>query len=294
MITPLKNSDRLDREGLANLIEHMIRGGVHGIFILGTNGEAPSLSRSLKKELVRTAGKQIKQRVPFLVGISDTSLSVSLDMADNAKENGADAVVVTPPYYYPLDQKEVYEYYAALASKLPLPFFIYNIPSHTKIHLSIETVRKIKDLGALGIKDSSGDLFYFYALMDALKEAPDFSFITGTELFLPETVMNGGHGAVAGGANVFPQLFVSLYEASVKKDLDSISILRKNMLDLYNSLYRVGKHPSRITAGIKCALSVMGICDDYMAPPLQKLTGDERSQVELIIKNITLNPGAGS
>ena len=294
MITPLKNYDRLDLEGLSNLIEHLIRGGVHGIFILGTNGEAPSLSRSVKKELMRMTGKQIKQRVPFLVGISGTSLSASLDMADYAKEYGADAVVVSPPYYYPIDQNEVYEYYAALASKLPLPFFIYNIPSHTKIQLSIETVLKIKDLGAQGIKDSSGDLFYFYSLMDALRDARDFSFITGTELFLPETVLSGGHGAVAGGANAFPKLFVSMYEASVKKDLGSISMLRQQVMELYNTLYRVGKHPSSITAGIKCALSVMGICNDYMAPPLLKITGDERNQIERIIKNITLNAGARS
>ncbi len=287
LVTPLKNYDQLDIQGLENLIEHLITGGVHGIFILGTNGEAPSLNVHIKKELIRRTGKIINHRIPLLVGIFDTSLSVTLEVAEYAKKNGANAVVITPPYYFPLDQEEVYLYYKTLTSSLSLPFFIYNIPSHTKVRLSLETVKKIKALGALGIKDSSGDIFYFYSLIDAFKDSPDFSLITGTELFLPETIMYGGHGAVAGGANVFPQLFVKLYEASLKQDLGTVSVLRKQVMELYNTIYQISKHPSGIIAGIKCALSVMGLCEDYMAPPLQKLSGEERGQMEHMIKNIT-------
>jgi 4-hydroxy-tetrahydrodipicolinate synthase len=272
---------------LEKLIEHLISGGVHGVFILGTNGEAPSLSYRLRKEFIKRTCELVNHRVPVLVGISDTSFAGSLDISDYSKQQGADAVVVAPPYYYPLVQEELVDYFEDLSAKLPLPFILYNMPSHTKIHLTVETVKRAKELGAQGIKDSSGDMFYMYSLIEEFKDSPDFSIFTGTELFLPETIKYGGHGAVAGGANMFPELFVSLYEASLRNDLEMIARLRKKVIMLYNTVYNVGKYPSRITKGTKCGLSVMGICNDYMAPPFRKFNPAERKQIEKHIEEIT-------
>jgi 4-hydroxy-tetrahydrodipicolinate synthase len=280
MITPLLNYDKLDSQGISNLIEHLISGGVHGLFILGTNGEAPSLSYELRKELIKKTCEQVNNRIPVLVGITDTSIKGSIDLSEYSKSVGADAVVVAPPYYFPVSQAEMVDYFEALVPKLALPFLVYNMPSHTKIHLSLETVKIAKDLGALGIKDSSGDLFYLYTLIDEFKNSPDFSIITGTELFLPETIMNGGHGSVAGGANMFPKLFVNLYEASLRKDHEVIADLRNQVMKIYNSIYSVGQYTSRITKGTKCALSTMNICNDYMAPPLNRFNPAERKQIE--------------
>ncbi len=284
LITPLKNYDRLDREGLERLLEHLLGHGVHGIFLLGSNGEGPSLSYAIRKELIAYACRIIAGRVPVLVGISDTSLEGSLEIARTAVECGADAVVAAPPYYFPLDQEQLTGYYRQLAEQLPLPFFIYNMPGFTKIQMTVETVRKIRDAGALGIKDSSGDLFFFYSLIETFQDDPDFSLITGTEMFLPDAVLHGGHGAVPGGANVFPELFVRLYEASLTKELEVIEKLRKQVMEIYNTLYAVSPHPSGIPIAISTALSVMGICDDYMAPPLQRMTPKEREEITAILK----------
>ena len=283
MVTPLNADGGLDVKGLEKLIEHLINGGVHGIFLLGTNGEAPSLSYALRKELITKACKYIRGRVPVLVGITDTSFSGSLDIAAHSKEAGADAVVVAPPYYLPISQEEMVDYLERLIPQLSLPVMMYNMPSCTKLHLSLETVKKAKELGAIGIKDSSGDMSYFYSLIDAFKETPEFSIIVGTELFLPETILYGGHGAVAGGANFLPELFVDLYNASVANNLEVIKILR-NKVDFVNrTIYCVGKNASRITKGIKCALSVMDICEDHMALPLRKFENRERQKVKEIL-----------
>ena len=287
VITPLLDYNKFDVPGLENLIEHLISGGVHGLFILGTNGEAPSLSYILRKEFIKRTCELVNHRVPVLVGISDTSFAGSLDISEYSKSVGADAVVVAPPYYFPMGQKELVDYFEDLAARLDLPFLLYNMPSHTKVHLSVETVKRVKELGALGIKDSSGDMFYLYSLIEEFKDSPDFSIFTGTELFLPETIMNGGHGAVAGGANMFPGLFVKLYEASVNKDLETIAQLRKKVIMLYNTVYTVGKYTSRFTKGTKCGLSVMGICNDYMAPPFHKFDSVKRKQIEKHIEELT-------
>lgn len=280
MVTPLNADGGLDEKGLEKLIEHLITGGVHGIFLLGTNGEAPSLSYALRKELITKACKYIRGRVPVLVGITDTSFNGSLDIAAHSKKAGADAVVVAPPYYLPISQEEMIDYLERLIPQLSLPVMMYNMPSCTKLHLSLETVKRAKELGAIGIKDSSGDMSYFYSLIEAFKETPEFSIIVGTELFLPETIIYGGHGAVAGGANFLPELFVDLYNASVANNLEDIKILRTKVAFVNNSIYCVGKNASRITKGIKCALSVMDICEDHMALPLRKFENREREKVK--------------
>jgi len=287
LVTPLNSYSEIDIPGLQRLIEHQVSGGVHALFILGTNGEAPSLSYKLRKELIKKTCELVNKRIPVLVGITDTSIAGSLDIAEYAIGAGADAVVVAPPYYFPGSNAEMVDYFETLAPNLSLPFLIYNMPSHTKIHLTVEIVKRAKELGAVGIKDSSGDMLYLYSLIEEFKDSPDFSIITGTEIFLPETIMNGGHGAVAGGANMFPKLFVDLYNASVARDLETISKLREKVMKLYQTIYQVGKHSSRYVKGTKCGLSVMGICNDYMAPPLQKFSPSKRKQIEAYLEQIT-------
>jgi len=286
VITPLLDNNTLDRKGLENLIEHLLSGGVHGLFILGTTGEATSLNYTLRKELIKMTSELVNNRVPVVVGITDTSLNGSLEIAEYSKSAGLDGVVIAPPYYLPMAQEEMREYLENMVPRLPLPFLMYDMPACTKMHMSVETIKKAKELGAIGIKDSSGDMSYLFSLIDEFKDSPKFAIISGTELFLPDTVLHGGHGAVAGGANIFPKLFVDLYNASREKDLDRIAVLLDKVLMIKNTIYNVGKHNSRILKGIKCALSLMGICSDYVAFPLRKFRDEEREKIELHIAEL--------
>jgi len=280
MITPLLENKKLDRVGLKNLIEHLLIGGVHGIFLLGTNGEGPSLGYGLRKQLIAEACKIVNHRVPVLVGITDTSLEASLEIAHQAQRAGADALVVAPPFYFPLSEKEIIDYFQGLAPLLPLPFLVYNIPSCTKLSLSLETVKRAKELGAIGVKDSSGDLEVLYTFIEAFKDSPDFAVIVGDEMFLSDAILKGGHGGVAGGANVFPKLFVALYEASLSNDAQGIAKIQKRILGIHDTIYNVESSPTRSIKAIKCALSILGICEDHMASPLKRLAAGERNEIK--------------
>jgi 2-dehydro-3-deoxy-D-pentonate aldolase len=289
IVTPLLDNKTLDEEGLEKLISHLTDGGVNGLFILGTTGEATSLSYDLRKQLIKKTNEIVKKRIPVMVGITDTSLDCSLDIAEYAAANGSDAVVIAPPYYVPLSQEEMREYMENLAPKLPLPFLMYDMPSCTKMHMTVETIRKSKELGAIGVKDSSGDMAFSISLIREFKDSPDFSIITGTELFLPDTILQGGHGAVPGGANLFPKLFVDLYNASVNRDIERIEALRNKIMMIENTIYAVGKHKSRIVKGIKCALSVMNICNDYVAFPLRKFRAEDKLKIERYLEELNGN-----
>ena len=279
MITPLKSNDELDKQGVANLIEHIISGGVHGLFLLGTNGEGPSLSNRLKKEFLKLSCEIVKGRIPVLVGVTDSSFTGAIEMAEYSKSVGADSVVVAPPFYFPATEAEMINYVEKFAAATPLPFVLYNMPMHTKINLTIPTIRRAQELGCLGVKDSSGDMANLYMLIDAFKEDQNFAVFAGTELYLPDAVMGGAHGAVAGGANVFPKLFVDLYDAALKKDHEKITYLRDLIIWLCNTMYIVSPSAARITISFKTALSIMGICSDEMALPLMKLEGADRQKI---------------
>ena len=286
IVTPLKNDNELDEEGLEKLIKHLLNGGVHGIFLLGTTGEGTSLRYKLREKFIRQACSIIDKKVPVMVGITDTSFDGSIEIAHICKDAGADSLVVAPPYYFPITDIEMLRYLDDLVVELPLPFLLYNIPSHTKLHMSVETVKHAKDLGAIGIKDSSGDMLYMIKLISNLKESDNFSFITGTEIFIPETILQGGHGAIAGGANMFPKLFVDFYNASVEKDLIKIDLLRQIVMKIYNTIYNVGNFSSRYTVGTKCALATMGICNNYVAHPLRKFHELETKAISKYIEEI--------
>lgn len=280
VITPLLDNNTLDVQGLENLVEHLVSGGVHGIFILGTTGEAPSLGYNLRKEFIKRTCELVNHRIPVMVGITDTSFDGSLEIAEYSHSAGADAVVVAPPYYLPISQAELIYYFENLIPKSPLPLLLYNMPSHTKLHMTLKTVKAGKDLGAIGIKDSSGDMFYQTTLIEEFKSSPLFAIITGTELFIPETILQGGHGAIAGGANIFPKFFVEFYEASLARDFEKIAKLREINMTLYKTIYNVSENSSKYIRGIKCVLKTMGICNDYAAFPLSRYEGKDRQKIE--------------
>jgi len=163
MITPLRGRDELDAAGLERLIEHILAGGVSGLFILGTTGEGPSLSYRVREQLIERTCRQVAGRVPVLVGITDTAFVESLNGARWAADAGADAVVVAPPYYLPEGQPELQEYLDHLLPELPLPLFLYNMPALTKVSFELATVRRaMDDPRIVGLKDSSGNMIYFH------------------------------------------------------------------------------------------------------------------------------------
>ncbi|RIJ46965.1 dihydrodipicolinate synthase family protein [Maribellus luteus] len=286
IVTPLINEEELDESGLARLIEYLISGGVHGIFLLGTTGEATSLSYSLRREFVEKACAFINKRVPVMVGVTDTSAAGLLEMAHVSKSAGADALVISSPYYLPISQNEFVDFLKNISPKLPLPFLLYNMPSCTKMHMSVETVRQAKELGAIGIKDSSGDLAYFYTLLDEFKNETDFAVICGTELFLPESVNFGGSGGITGGANIFPRLFVDMYKASLDGDLNKVARLRDIVIQIEKKIYNISADSSRYIESIKCALSVLGICSGYVAQPFSGFEEAQKQQMQVNIKEL--------
>ena len=271
MVSPLNAPDKLDYKGIERLVDHILLGGVHGLFILGTTGEFPSLSLHLKREMITYSCSFVSKRVPILVGITDTCFAESINLAEFAANAGADALVLAPPYYFPAGQPELLEYLEHIVPRLPLPLFLYNTPNYTRISFKPETVLLASEIpGIIGLKDSSADMDNFHRLKQLLTDKKDFRLFVGREELLAETLVLGGNGGVCGGANLAPELYVDLYKASMKGDLKKVKQLHDKVMQISATIYSVGKYESSFIKGLKCSLNHMGICNDFMAEPFHR------------------------
>lgn len=288
LVTPLRARDELDRDGLARLLDHVIGGGVAGIFILGTTGEAPSLSYRLRREMIGETIRLVAKRVPVLVGVTDTAFVESVELAQYAAQCGADAAVLTTPYYFPAGQTELTAYVQNIAPLIPLPLMLYNMPGLTKVWFEIETLRALAEIESIaGVKDSSGDLDYFGQLCKLKALRPDWTILIGPEAKLVEAHELGGDGGVSGGANVMPRVFVQCHQALCNGDEQEISRTRDQIL-AFQEIYEIGKYASRYIKATKSALSLLGICSDLPADPFHPFLAPERARVAKILSDIGL------
>ncbi|MDR7130900.1 4-hydroxy-tetrahydrodipicolinate synthase [Algoriphagus sp. 4150] len=288
MVTPLNADGSLDSESVEKLIEHLIAGGVHGIFILGTTGEFSGLSYHTRKELIRQTCSLVKDRVPVLVGITDVSKEESIDLAEVAASSGAYAVVAAPPFYANIDQQEIYSYFKQLADAISLPMFLYNMPSHTKLTIEVDTVVRLAvHERIIGLKDSSANGVYFQSLCHVFADQEDFVLMVGPEEMMAETVLMGSFGGVCGGANLFPKLYVELYEAAVDRDFEKIKSCQHAVMEISRNIYQVGYYKSSYMKGLKTAMSFLGLCQPQFAAPLYPFSEAEVKELRSRFEKIT-------
>lgn len=279
--TLLLDDTRLDTESMEKLLAHLMDGGVQGLFILGTTGECTNLSYAMRRELIQLTCREANQRLPVLVGVTDTSFQESLRLAVVARDAGADAVVAAPPYYFGLGEREVLAYFKKLADELPLPLYLYNMPSHTKTMLSQNTVIELsRHPNILGLKDSSGNAVYFNAMAHAFREEPDFTLLVGPEEMLASAVLMGGHGGVSGGANMFPKLYVDLYEAAAAGNLPEVARLQAMVMEISAELYNLGSYGSSFLKGLKAGLHYLGFGNGLLAAPLTAFEGERLTEIQ--------------
>lgn len=280
MVTPLLENCELDFAGLEFLVEHMVDGGVHGIFVLGSTGEGPSLSYSLRRQLIESTIRLVAGRVPVLVGITDSSFAEAVALAGYASDLGARAVVASTPYYFRPSQDELFEYIRQLAAAVPVPLVLYNIPQITKTWFEVETVGRAFDLeNVIGLKDSSGDMSYFKQLQAITHQRPEISLLIGQEEMLADSVLVGGHGGVCGGANLFPRLYVDLFQASLLGDKKLVAVAHSDVCEIGRAVFSIGDGDAAGIKGLKHALSIIGICQDTLASPLQPLNSVQADEL---------------
>ncbi|HXD81806.1 MAG TPA: dihydrodipicolinate synthase family protein [Candidatus Acidoferrum sp.] len=275
LISPLRSDGRVDEPAVTRLVEHVISGGVNGVLALGSTGETASLDEMARRTLLSNVVAAVAGRVPVLCGVAQSHLSAARVEVEAAARLGAAAALVTPPFYYLIDQATLLAFYRGLAKDSPLPILLYNIPQYTKVVAQPETVATLAREGTIaGIKDSSRDFEYFEAVCIATRELPRFRIFTGSDTMLLASIAMGGAGTICGAANVAPGWIVGIYDDFQRGDLAAARAGQDKLYQLVLAL-RGGVFP----AAIKAACHLQGICEPWCAAPVAPL--DDQAEAKL-------------
>jgi 4-hydroxy-tetrahydrodipicolinate synthase len=287
LVTPLTADERLDLDGLASLVEHVVTGGVHGIFILGTTGEGPNLSYAVRRDLIRESARLVGDRVPLYVGVTDTAFEESVQLGRLAADVGADAAVFAPPYYFPLEGADLFHYTEAMVRSLPLPSILYNMPSMTKTAFPVELLKRFVESGrVVGIKDSSGDIGYYSEVCALSRGSDEVSTLIGPEALLIPSIALGGDGGVSGGANVFPEVFVQAFNCAVSGDEAACRVAQAK-IDAIGHVYAAGHGAGRYISTTKYALECLGICGGDSTRSFEPLREEGKASIRRFVEAIS-------
>ena len=267
LASPVRRDGAVDEPAVKRLVDHVLAGGVHGVLALGSTGETASLDEASRRAILGGVVEAAHGRVPVICGVARTDLAATRAELKAAASLGADAALVAPPFYYPMDQASVLAFYRELADSSPLPLLLYNIPQYTKVTAEPATVATLGREGAIqGIKDSSRDFEYFEGVCIAARDVPGFRIFTGSDTMLLPSLAMGGAGTICGAANVVPGWVVTVYDEYRRGDLGAARKSQEALYQLVMSV-RTGSFP----LAIKSALHMLGISEPWSAPPVQKL-----------------------
>ncbi|MGC7094515.1 dihydrodipicolinate synthase family protein [Amycolatopsis lurida] len=288
LCTPMHDDWTVDTASFRRHIEAQITAGVHGIFVLGSSGEVPFLPDAQRRVVLETAVDQAAGRVPVLAGCIDMTTLRVLEHVRDAEKAGADAIVVTAPYYTRTHVAEIDRHFRLLAERTELPIFAYDIPMAVHNRLDREMVLRLAADGVIaGLKDSSGDEagFRFVLLRKAERELDSFSVFTGSELMVDTALALGANGVVPGLANVDPDGYVAIHRHVRAGELDAARQVQERLLNLFTitdvaPAGRMGRGSAALGA-FKAAMKLRGFIDNaVMAPPQLPLNAEELLQIK--------------
>ena len=262
ILTPMNPDETVNLEVLRQQIERLIEGGVHGIFPIGTNGEAYALSFDEKLAIIETCVDQVKGRVPVYAGTGCITTRETIELSKRAADLGADILSIITPSFAVASQKEMYDHYVEVAKHVDVPIVLYNIPARTGNKLLPETVAKLaKDVDVImGAKDSSGDWDNLQAYIRLTQDLDKgFKVLSGNDSLILWTLLAGGKGAIAGCANVFPHTMVSIYEKFTAGDFEGARRAQDSIRP-FRDIFKFGNPNTIVKTAVKELGYPVGLC----------------------------------
>jgi 4-hydroxy-tetrahydrodipicolinate synthase len=291
--TPLNADYSVDFPSLTRNLENMLAAGMHGLFMLGSTGEVAFHDAPTRRAILEHAVKVVNGRAPIFAGVVDPTTDRVIAHAKDAKAIGADAIVVTSPFYARTSQKEIADHFRYVRAAVDLPLIAYDIPVCVQYKLERATTVALAREGTIaGLKDSSGDDGNFrYVRLDTAG-LPGFFMMTGSEILVDSALMMGADGVVPGLGNVDPHGYVRLWNAAQAGDWAAARQEQERLCRLFEIVRISLPRTSQGSAGVgafKTAMRRLGIiATNRMARPQQDLDDAEAAKVDAILKSVGL------
>ncbi|WP_041076037.1 4-hydroxy-tetrahydrodipicolinate synthase [Thermotoga caldifontis] len=284
VVTPMNKDESINESAFRKLLNYLVDNGVHGVFIIGSQGEFYALTREEKIRLMEIAVEEVNGRVPVYAGTGGITTREVIELNDAAEKIGVDAVSIITPYYISPSQEELYEHYVKIAKATKLPVLLYNNPGRTGgVKLEPRTVERLAEIdNIVGIKDSSGDLTNTSDYIRRTK-GKNFHVLAGRDTLILATLLYGGTGSIAATANVAPKLVASIYDYFVKGDLENAKRAQEELTPL-RLAFELGTFP----VVIKEALNMIGIEAGPARGPIRSLSEEKKAELRKVLQNMKL------
>jgi 4-hydroxy-tetrahydrodipicolinate synthase len=267
LVTPFNTDGTVDYQGLKNLINHLVDGGINYLVSLGTTGETATLSKDEKKKIWDYTAEINDGRLPLVAGIGGNDTRVISENIKNFENNKYSAVLSVSPYYSKPTQEGIYQHYKFLSECSSMPVILYNVPSRTGSNMTAETTCRLAHdcKNIIATKEASGSFDQFNQIM---RDKPaDFMLISGDDPIAMPMISIGAIGVISVVGNALPKQLSSMINLCLKGDFPAALPAHLNLLEITRLMFSEGN-----PAGVKAVLKQLGICDDVVRLPLVKAT----------------------
>lgn len=282
LVTPMHEDNSLDWQSLEHLVEWHIAQGTTGLVVVGTTGEAATLTFSERLEIVRKVVRQVAGRISVIAGTGANSTAAAIELTATAAEAGVDACLLVTPYYNKPNQEGLYQHFEAVAKAVAIPQILYNVPGRTAVDLLPGTIQRLSaSSNIIGVKEATGDLQRARELMALVPE--EFAVYSGDDGTAMEFLLAGGHGVISVVANLAPAVMAQLCSASLAGDSEGARLIDQRLKALYLAL-TVQSNPMPV----KWALQQMGLIKNGMRLPLTALSAEHHTLVHTALRTADL------
>lgn len=278
LITPFSKDESINEKGLRDLVEHLIKKGVNGLYLTGSTGEGFLMTPDERKQVVTMVVDQVDGRIPLMVHVGAIGTRISIELAQHAEKAGADVISSVPPFYWKFSDDSIYKYYKEITSSTNLPMVVYNIPLAGLV--GFDQIKRFAEIdGVEGIKFTATTHFEIMRMKEEIGK--DFMIYSGCDEMSLSGLSFGADGLIGSFYNLMPEVFIRIYKAMEAKDYKSA----EEQQMIANALI-VHCTTGNYVGMMKRALTWMGIDGGYCRSPFINITKSEEEQLKKDFKKI--------
>nr|WP_325297340.1 dihydrodipicolinate synthase family protein [uncultured Dysosmobacter sp.] len=284
IITPVNSDETVDEAGFRSIIDYCLEGGLHGLFVAGTNGDTMALTQKERNHAIQIALDQVHGRVPVMCGVMDTSTKRVIENIKALEQMGGSCAVVTPVFYdRHTSQDETVRHFEEILKATSIDLALYNIPPFVGTKVDAATVIKITELDkrVVAYKDSSGAFTDFQQVLSHYRDT-DFCVLQGITPHAITSLLLGADGFVPALSVCFPELFASAYEAAADRDFERAMAYN----DLIRESSKILGMTKNATAATKYAVSLRGFTSDRVIAPQDPILDGEKDAIRMKVAEI--------
>lgn len=281
IITPFKG-DKFDKEAYEKLIEFQIENKTQALIVLGTTGEATTISSEEKEEIIKTAVAKVNKRIPVIVGTGSNCTDTAIKSTIQAEGLGADGILLVTPYYNKCTNKGMISHFTEVANSTKLPVILYNVPGRTGVNIPPEVVLEMSKVeNVVGIKEASGNVSQVLEIKRLVPE--DFKIYSGNDDQIIPIYACGGHGVISVASNVIPKEIQEMCEAFMSGDVEGALKLQLDYKKFIDLLFcEVNPIP------VKAALHEMKYIENELRLPLTPMEESTRNKLVHEMKKLNI------